>query len=309
MKRPSGLTLVTVVLLVLLPALAVLQYRWVGQVSAAERDRMARNLRAAAFQFRQAFDSELGRTNLLAVGPATIRDGSSERYNDRYDLFLNTTQHPRIVSHIYLVDGEGGHLGLRVWDTDARVFNRVEWPAILAQYRDQFDQQRREYDSPRRAQPNIVDDALMIFPIRSNDRTPGQGPGPRPPQIEGAQPRPPFGFTIVELNLDYVTHEMLPELAQRLFEQSEGDVYRVAVTTVRSPARVLYRSGADAPTDPARADVRESLYGFDRLGFLRRGATDDRPLNIVVNVIEGQNGSSVQGDNGRWRLLVQHQSG
>ena len=174
MKRPSGLTLVTAVLLVLMPALAVLQYRWVGQVSAAERDRMARNLRAAAFQFRQAFDSELGRTAVLAVGPATIRDGSSERYNDRYDLFLNTKQHPKIVGRIYLIDGEGGHLRLRVWDPDARVFEVAEWPTILAQYRDQFDQQRREYDLPRRTPLNIVDDALMIYPIRT-EVTPHRG--------------------------------------------------------------------------------------------------------------------------------------
>jgi hypothetical protein len=79
MKRPTGLTLVTAALLVLLPALAVLQYRWVGQVSAAERDRMERNLRVGAYQFRQAFDGELWRASALPVGPATVRDGSSAR--------------------------------------------------------------------------------------------------------------------------------------------------------------------------------------------------------------------------------------
>src|SRR5690242_20948326 len=99
MKRPSGLTLVTAALLVLLPALAVLQYRWVGQVSAAERDRMERNLRVGAYQFRQAFDGELGRViTALQVGAATVRDGNSERYSDRYDLWLNTAVHPRMVA-------------------------------------------------------------------------------------------------------------------------------------------------------------------------------------------------------------------
>jgi len=73
-RRPSGLTLLTCALLVLLPALAVLQYRWVGQVSASERERMQRNLRVAAFQFREAFDGEIARAMLsLQVGPATAR--------------------------------------------------------------------------------------------------------------------------------------------------------------------------------------------------------------------------------------------
>ena len=64
--RPSGLTVLSAVLLVLLPTLAVLQYRWVGQLSTAERERMQRNLANAAIQFRDShrllaqFDSDSG---------------------------------------------------------------------------------------------------------------------------------------------------------------------------------------------------------------------------------------------------------
>ena len=89
MKRPSGLTIVTAALLVLLPALAVLQYRWVGQVSSAERDRMERNLRVGAYQFRQTFDGELGSAT-YSRSAHDGRDGSTDRYADRYDAWLNT---------------------------------------------------------------------------------------------------------------------------------------------------------------------------------------------------------------------------
>src|SRR5688500_19487157 len=54
-KWPSGPALVAVLFLILLPALAVLQYRWVGQVSEAERERMHRNLINAADQFDRTF--------------------------------------------------------------------------------------------------------------------------------------------------------------------------------------------------------------------------------------------------------------
>ena len=50
--RPSGLTVLSAVLLVLLPTLAVLQYRWVGQLSTAERERMQRNLANAAAEVK-----------------------------------------------------------------------------------------------------------------------------------------------------------------------------------------------------------------------------------------------------------------
>jgi len=322
MKRPSGLTIVTAALLVLLPALAVLQYRWVGQVSAAERDRMERNLRVGAYQFRQAFDGELGRVSgALPVGPATVRDGSSERYSDRYDLWLTTAVHPRMVANVFLVDADRGDLRLRRWNAESRTFEPVPWPAEIDKWRPQFDQERREYESPRqdrRPPPAIKDDSLLVFPIRNFDGPRGQaGPGGAQGASDPRQvaARPPFGFTVVQLNLQYITAEMLPELTERHFEHGSGDAYRVAVTTAETPAKVIYRSDPDAPIVPAQADAVESLYGRDPLGFFRgiRGGDDSR-LNITVNVIEGQDGSQtavrpeVQ-DSGRWRLLVQHQSG
>ena len=61
----------------LLPVLAFMQYRWVGQVSEGERAIMQRNLETAADQFRDAFDGELGQAiGELQVGarPLPARD-------------------------------------------------------------------------------------------------------------------------------------------------------------------------------------------------------------------------------------------
>ena len=48
-------------LVVLLAALAALQYRLLGQISAAGRERMQRTLRAGADRFAEDFDSDLAR--------------------------------------------------------------------------------------------------------------------------------------------------------------------------------------------------------------------------------------------------------
>src|SRR5678816_2032686 len=62
-KRRTPFTLILVAaLLLLLPALAFLQYKWLGQVSQAERDRMKSNLHASAVQFAEDFDRELTQT-------------------------------------------------------------------------------------------------------------------------------------------------------------------------------------------------------------------------------------------------------
>jgi len=349
MKRPSGLTLLTCALLVLLPALAVLQYQWVGQVSTAEQERMQRNLRVAAFQFRETFDGEVGRAVItLQVGAATARDGASDRYSDRYDAWLNTAVHPSIVANIYLVDAPGPDLRLRRWEPNSHTFMERAWPAVLERWRLQFEQERLAFDANRDRRggpgnPSIDDDALVVFPLRNlemrrdgprDDQRDPQRDQPRDPQRDqqrdatrdgqrgrddrdqdGRPDPPPFGFTVIELNLDYIRSQMLPQLAQRNFTHSDGDSYRVSVTAANDPQRVIYRSDSGTPIDLAHADAIESLYGPDPLFFLMRGrgpGGQEPTRNIIL--IEGQNPQQTtvrtqMADAGRWRLAVQHQSG
>jgi hypothetical protein len=59
-KLPLMLTL-SGALIVLLALLAVLQYRWLGQVSAGERELMQASLRISADRFREDFNREFNR--------------------------------------------------------------------------------------------------------------------------------------------------------------------------------------------------------------------------------------------------------
>ena len=60
-RRVPWQLLAAAVLLVLLATLATFQYRWLGDVSQAERERMRASLRTRAAEFTQAFDAELTR--------------------------------------------------------------------------------------------------------------------------------------------------------------------------------------------------------------------------------------------------------
>jgi signal transduction histidine kinase len=317
LPRPSGLRLLTVALLVLLPALAVLQYRWVGQVSDAERERMQRNLRNAALQFREAFDVEVGRAVLsLQVGPVTARDGSSEQYTDRYEAWVDTSEHPRLVSDIYVVDADGPSLRIRRFDPETHVFEPTAWPAAIARRRLDFERQLLDFESGRSIDRRFAlfdEESLIVTPLRDLI-----GPG-RPDSSRSASITPVFGFTILQLDVRYMQEEILPTLARRYFIHQDGDSYRVAVVSVSDPSRVLYRSDREAPVDPAGADASELFFGtrggarlfFGRGGGgggvrlgLRQGRLDERPLP------RGPGGGGPQDDErGRWRLIVQHASG
>ena len=313
LPRPSGLTLLTAALLVLLPALAVLQYRWVGQVSDAERERMQRNLRNAALQFRDAFDVEVGRAVLsLQVGPVTARDGASEQYTDRYEAWVETSEHPRIVSDIFVVDAVGPDLRLRKFDPESHVFEPVAWPEAIARWRLDFDRQLRDFNAGRPVDRRFGltdEESLVISPLR-NLIGPGS-PGARPASITQV-----FGFTILQLDVRYMRDEILPALARRYFIHQDGDSYRVAVVSTSDPSRVLYRSDTDAPTNPAGADASELFFG-PRAGprlFFGRGGGGGVRLGGQAGPLDDRRRTGGDlpprdEDMGRWRLVVQHASG
>lgn len=313
LRKPSGPTLVTFLLLLVLPTLAVLQYRWVGQVSEAERERMQQALRNSAAQFRTAFDGELVRAVLsLQVGPATARDGTSEQYSNRYTTWLDTADHPGIVAAVYIVDADGGSLRLRRWNPETHVFEAAAWPAKLESLRAEFERDRQEFGTGGRGERrrlHAIDESLVVAPVRA---VVVRGRGPRAQTVT-----PVFGFTVLELDLDYLRTEMLPDLAVRYFSHGDDDGYRVTVTSFDDPQKVLYRSDPDAPTDLSQADVTVPLFA----GFFGRGpGWGDRGRGRVPRG-GGWNGDVVLRDGdvapparpwsemGRWRLIAQHQRG
>ena len=316
LTKPSGTTLVTVALLILLPTLAVLQYQWVGQLSTAARERLQRNVRIAAAQFREGFDGELVRAVLsLQVGPATAREGVSERYSDRYNTWLNTAGHPQIVSNVLVVDADKDQLRLRRWNPDIDALEAAEWRQPFDKWRAQVEQEFRDFNAGRAFDRRPVlrgEDSLVLVPLR-NLVVPAR-PTPGPQTVT-----PVFGFTIIELNMPYIREQMLPELASRHFTHVEGDVYRVAVTATDDSTNVLYRSDPDAPVDQLRADASAALFGIGSQAFFfgrpprppvgdtARG--DEGTRLRTEEALAGRTTAAAADDFGRWRLLVQHQSG
>jgi signal transduction histidine kinase len=310
-KWPSGPALVAVLFLVLLPALAVLQYNWVGQVSVAERERMQRNLINAADQFDQTFESEIVRALIsLQIGAQTARDGASDQYSRGYTSWISQADYPQIVAGVHLVDAEAGKLRLRRWNAESHVFEPSLWPASLERWRPHFEYALTEFRANRLPEVGHLfsgEESLVAMPIRQGG---GRQPGARPAV---PLPEPVFGFTILELDLPYLRNQMIPTLVERHFVLVGGDSYRVAVTAGDDPTRALYRSEQGTTIDLATADATAALVPFTA-GFLFRNTPGlDRNTAGIGRVDgrrrEGNEASNEAATPARWRLLVQHQSG
>src|SRR5512144_485756 len=119
-------------LLGLIALLATLQYRWLGQISGAERDRMKATLNTRAAAFAQDVDRELTRAYLLFQLDAIPQDqGPLAGITARYDRWQATARFPRMIKDVYLVTSEGdaGWKPLQRLNPSARVLEPAEWPS------------------------------------------------------------------------------------------------------------------------------------------------------------------------------------
>src|SRR5687767_15294630 len=97
------MVLVAAALLGLIALLATLQYRWLGQISTAERERMRANLTTRTDAFATDVDRELTRAYLtFQLDPMEDGAGLASRLVTRHERWQGTSRYPRLVKDVYV---------------------------------------------------------------------------------------------------------------------------------------------------------------------------------------------------------------
>lgn len=282
--RVSAVTVLVGLVMLLVPALAYMQYQWLGQLSTAERERMQRTLRTAAAQFATEFDTELSRALVgLQVDGATIRDENWTGYAQRYSAWTNSASEPRLVREVLLVDTLPGtdlpaigsqeavpieRLRVRRWNAQTLVFDAAEWTDDLAPLRASLSTHFIGFsvERPRnsggsgpggresRISVSLGDDNTLVSPVTLFELPDGRR---GPPKITI------LGFTVVRLDPSVVRDTLLASLATRHFHGDDEEVdYRVAVVHKDDPASVVWESEPGvARLIAASPDVTTSFMG------------------------------------------------
>jgi signal transduction histidine kinase len=281
-----------------LAGLAVLQYRWSGQVSEAAGAQMQSNLHISLMGFRQDFARELGSA---AMEIRSVVNGSSVikpvELKEQFHHWQQTTAHPNLVSYIYLWQDPQHEQPLR-FDPARDQFEKVEWPAEFDQMKARLleissiahppampqDRQNMRRGGRRHADRPSSPDAGADR--RRNGF--GRGPGGRgrndaliPWAVDqeipalsypvrglgssaGQTSRPETAWLIIQLNRTVLAKEIFPELAQKYFRGASGMDYHVTVRGVGKDGAgvVLYSSDPGAGEDYSTAvDAALNLIG------------------------------------------------
>ena len=196
-----------IALVLLLGALGVIQYRWVGQVSERERDELRQSLDGRARAFADDFDRELSLAYDIFLpgalppppppGPSATPESpalTSTALNARLTRGLlgwrTTSRFARLIKSVYYVEAKGAEPRLRKFDPESSTLGDplTTWPASLTPVRS------RVTSIARNPSPSIgASGSMNVFTITS-----GSSVLPNVPAILVPDFEPAVAATVVQ---------------------------------------------------------------------------------------------------------------
>ena len=260
----------TGVLCLLLPVLTFLQYRWIGQVSTAERERMEEGLDNAARRFVEDIFWEFSNVASNFQFQATTETDSLEAQLFRSLEHSNSiARYPDIVRSVFVSEFEsGGELVLSRFDQEIGSLDTMEWPKSMDDLKLRLDritdfQRADAYGTPFDSRPSAFrdmasdsgdsDSVWVLVPlVRAADL------------LIGNIQRTLAGWTLIEIDSDVFAAELLPATLVTHFDARN---YKVVVFESDRSDRVVFRSEDTLSRNGmASPDLAVTAFASDPLG-------------------------------------------
>jgi signal transduction histidine kinase len=276
MKRSWSSALVISAVLLLLTLFLGLQYKWLSEVSEAERERMQKRVETDASRFGEDFDREMQAAYYNFQTPASVWKKSEwDEFNARYDFWKQRTSYPELIREIYFLPAQTAGSTLK-FDPNARSFDP-------AQISPELEKLRTQIVEDKSSSKTVYDDAFaMVLPIYEDDK---QIEHLIVKRLENAPPTmmhtaEKFGWVVIMLNERTIIDRILPDLTAKYFPEND---YNVAV---------LNKSGSPvfATKNVTGDDAAARLFNMspdNLLFFATRGAprmpVEERKEGVVID--------------------------
>jgi len=303
--------------------LAVLQYQWSGEVSAAQREHMQAALRTAMNQFREDLHYELASVCLaFEIDQPSLSSTLEHAYTERYQEWRRGTPYPDLVANIFLWEQRPGRSRFFRLSLMTGLLQPAECPSRFGGLCGELERKPSERPSVLGAAPFppvwTLEGAIpaLVHPLLQARRRSAQ----RPPEFDFV------GYLVIELNAASLQKQLFAALVQRYFGGADGLVYQVAVLGGGDSTTPIYLSdpvppnlilaGRDAaiqlfgPRHEDRLNRREQremgARGMSGIDLPPRFSplSQDRHLGrrfrppVIVQRLQ----------DGRWQLVVKHRS-
>jgi signal transduction histidine kinase len=321
---PWQLVAALILLLVLLGTLGTLQYRWVGEVSEAERARMRDGLRARVSEFTQAFDRELTRTySAFHLTSDQIAGGERAALEDAWGRWRAAAPAPRLVRDVYLAQGVAFESApLQRLDPARHTLEPVAWPPELADSLTRTHQALpRVHGTAQATAPILLTDTIdaripaLIIPVTRINAA----PAPDAPFTVLADPGGPGRVVIAVIDRDQLLHQLIEPLVARHFGEGSASEYLVTIASRDAAGTIIYNS-SPAKVETAASDVTAGMFDLraDQLalgpGIFTAALPPPRSTRLAVTIVRKTTAGDATyrvdaTEPGAWQVRVRHRAG
>lgn len=292
MKRSWFSFLVVGGVLVLLTLFLGLQYKWLSEVSDAERERMQKRVETDARRFAEDFDREMQAAYYnFQTGAHVWKASEWDEFNARYGFWKERTSYPELIRDIYFFAKEGGVKPLK-YDPAKRAFEPADVSPELEDLHGRFvddENARTVYDDELALVLPIYDDEKRIERIVMK-RTDHVGPG-----IMHMPEK--FGWLVIRLDELTVKDRVLPDLAAKFFPEND---YKVAVVNKGDETEFSTQpiTGEDATAKMFNMSP-DNLFFFGNRDALPKETSERRSGIVIDQKIESHTFTRTESVNGK----------
>jgi signal transduction histidine kinase len=283
-SKRAALELATILgMVAVVCTLAVLQYRWTGEISRSEQQRLKTNLTTGVRGFEQEFSYDFERLcEAFEVDPQVLPSGLEASVIRHQNEWASMASRPALLAGMHIWKLEEGHASFESFDASGRRFAEVPWPERLASLRPGLERQAQLLNA------RVIGDREALYYPWSFQ---GSGPSLVRPIFHVENAREMYvqlqGFLILEFSLDFLQQQYVPELVVRHFGEPGLTNFVVAVRTVKSPYRTIYASSGNPASASSVPDATLNLFESVAEEARRRGhaplqASTDEQWQLVV---------------------------
>lgn len=248
MRRSWFPILSVAALLGLLALLATLQYRWLGQISDGERERMQKRLQTDTDRFAEDFNREMQNAfHNFQLNADSMREKDLNEFNQRFDFWLKKTSYPNLMREIYFAQ-TAENSPMLIFNRQKRAFEEVGETEEIKNLRDKFagGQNVKPIQEEIPALVASVYESGKFFDriIRTETRIPTV-----------IEPPKKFGVFIVKLDEDVIKNQIFPDLVKKYFSDSESASYKLAVTKPENAKIIFQTENENLETSDAAAKL------------------------------------------------------
>ena len=292
-------------------ALAVIQYRWNQEASDATGVRLADALQLSMINWHLDLFRNLSEVGLTMRTPVDAGGRSDlDQYADRLEEWRSLARYPELVANVYrLRRTTPGRIDVVQVAPGTPTLNRANWPRAVERVVSDLDRMPAG-SSADPAQPSRQF-TESFYNIGSALRVWRFDPA-APALVRSTVPN--TEWLLVELDEDVLQRRILPDLAARYFQGTDGLDYEVAVVAGGAARRVIYTSDPGFGEDEvADADGLMDVFGRATSGsgslvrvFHRTSANRGPTAAVGVTWFPLLSETPVEED---WQLVVRHRRG